>query len=162
MIEKMEPFHIEAFSHSYESKIDKKNKIKNQRNKNNYRQNRLLALVKKEIAKYSLMGFKFEELESEPTSADYNAVSFSITYEKRDLSIIFKPEFNQSGSIKYRFSRYSGDEESFCSGYLFWENEKDDIASHWYIDKNHDSRSLENMIFDKNGIKMLLTNIYSL
>lgn len=43
MIEKMEPFHIEAFSHSYESKIDKKNKIKIQQNTNNYRQNRLLA-----------------------------------------------------------------------------------------------------------------------
>lgn len=118
--------------------------------------------MKKEIAKYSLMGFEFEELKPEPTDADYNAVSFSITYEKRDLSIIFKPEFNQSGSIKYRFSRYSGDDESFCSGYLFWNKEREGIASHWYLEKNHDSHSLKDMIFDEDGIKMLLTNIYSL
>jgi len=113
------------------------------------------------MAKYSSMGLKFEELKPEPTDADYNAVSFSITYEKKDLSIIFKPEFNK-GSLQYSFARYSGKENSFCSGYLFWRNEKDDIASHWALERNNDSPSLKNMIFDENGIKMLLTNIYSL
>lgn len=161
MIDKMEPSKIEEFIQSYESKVDERTKIKEQQSRIKYRQNRLLALVKKEIAKYSSMGFEYKELNSQSTAAGYKAVSFSILYKERDLSIIFKPEFNQ-GSLQYSFARYSGEEYSFCSGYLFWNKERKGIASHWYLEKNHDSHSLKNMIFDEDGIKMLLTNIYSL
>lgn len=170
MIEKMEPFQIEAFNTSYQSVEEKNKAIKETRNRYNFRQSKLLVFIKREIKKYSSLGFEFMELKSETINCktsngldyEYNAVPFEISYKNRDLRFVFKPEISSNGSLAYRFSRFTGDTDSFCSGYLHWITEEDNICSHWYLAKNYDTHSLTNTVFDENGMKMLLTNLYRL
>lgn len=170
MDKNMRPHLIKVFMEAYHSELERKKSALVQRNRLNNRQKRLISFTEKNVEKFSLMGFKFELKPTITISCsttdgyffEFDALPFEITLNERNVKFVFTPSCNSAGKFRYKFTRYNNGEESLCFGELIWINENDNVASHWYLEKNHNTISLLSCIFDERGIEMLLTNMYSL
>ncbi|EMN5850600.1 hypothetical protein RJO36_004062 [Enterobacter hormaechei] len=170
MDNKMRPHLIEVFREVFNSDNDKRKRVQVDINRHNFQQRRLLAVIKKEMLKYTSLGFDLDIRPFKTVSLrtiegyeyEFNGIPFSIHFDKRNISFEFIPEANSAGKLQYEFMRYNNGAQTFCFGYLIWSKEKGDSKSHWYLEKNYNTYSLTSAEFDANGIAMLLTNMYTL
>lgn len=170
MDKSMRPHLIDVFMEAYHSGIDRNKTALEQRNRQNYQQNRLISFIQQSIKKFSLLGFEYKPKPSitlNCTSKDgylfeFEAIPFEIRLNQRNVKFVFTPGCSSTGKLRYSFMRYNNEEESLCFGELIWTNQKEDVGSHWYLEKNHNTISLSSCILDERGIEMLLTNMYCL
>lgn len=127
------------------------------------RQRRLVNTLNVELKKYEKAGFVLTYPEAvkimcfteEHEEFNFNAQPFTISYPERNIKFVFKPNLNGAGSVSYRYDR----EENKIPRYgneLTWQAKSDA----WFF--NGGEKKLYSKLFDGEGIKMLLANMYYL
>lgn len=168
---KMSMTKIESFKNCFSEKFEIDTLIKTKKNHLLYRQRKLLISVNRIISKYHCMGFVIKQ--HDPISLnckldngvvfEFHAEPFEILFDERNIKFKFQPRVNEAGSVHYLYKRFNNNEESFTSGYLSWnKGSEDDSLGFWFLNVPQNSYKLTSQRFDKNGIEMLLTNMWSL
>lgn len=159
----MSPELIAEFS----SEIDKTNiassRVELKRKELIGRQLGLINTLDHELKKYEKAGFVLTYPEAvkivcfteERDEFNFNAQPFKISYPERNIKFIFKPYLNVAGSVSYQYEREENEYPRYGDE-LSWEAKSDA----WFF--NGGARKLYSKLFDGEGIKMLLANMYYL
>lgn len=168
---KMSVTKIESFKKYFSEKLEMDTLIKTKKNHLLYRQRKLLISVNRIISKYHSLGFVIKQHEPIGLNCrldngvvfEFHAEPFEILFDERNIIFKFQPEVNEAGSVHYLYKRFNNNEDSFISGYLSWcKGNEDDNLGYWFFNAPQDNYKLTSQRFDKNGIEMLLTNMWSL
>lgn len=166
----MSAVQIEVMNNHLSQEIENKDNIKTHKNKIAFRQDKLIRLIRESIKKYSALGFSFDLKDSIELACqvpnglthNFNAKPFEINLEQRNVEFSFLPHANQAGSISYRVERFNNGSPAFTYGELSWEKGGDSEESNWFLNVHSGAAYLKDILFDKKGIEMLLTNMYLL
>jgi len=160
---RMSPELIAEFS----SVIDKTNiassRVELKRKELMGRQLGLINTLDHELKKFEKAGFVLTYPEAvkivcfteERDEFNFNAQPFKISYPGKNINFVFTPKVNGVGSVSYQYVRVENEYHRYGDELSWLAN-----SDAWFF--NGGTQKLHSKLFDGEGIKMILANMYCL